>query len=143
MAIPSRFDRLYVPLLKRASLLQNLQGLVDESSPIYVEMLSRYTKPGRIFDKDHAVFSLIPVCLSSGAIFALATMYRSVATWLTHLENWKHLQEFESQLIMKRFFFDVSCYFFGLFYVAFFELDIHGFHPDCYVRVPPVELRAS
>ena len=106
------------------ALTLNLQGLVDESSPIYVEMLSRYTKPGRIFDKDHAVFSLIPVCLSSGAIFALATMYRSVATWLTHLENWKHLQEFESQLICKRFFFDVVCYFFGLFYVAFYELDI-------------------
>ena len=34
--------------------MQNLQGLVDESSPIYVEMLSRYTKPGRIFDKGTA-----------------------------------------------------------------------------------------
>ena len=100
------------------------QGYVERDSPIYVQVLSHHHEPGAIFDKNDPILALLPVCISSGAIAALSATYRSIATWLTHLENHKFRHECEASLIYKRFMFDMFVYWIQLFYTAFWELDI-------------------
>eukprot|EP01043_Picozoa_sp_COSAG02_P017126 COSAG02_NODE_770_length_17362_cov_42.372125_12_plen_270_part_00 len=89
-----------------------------------MRMLSHHGDPGGIFDKNDPLFALLPVCISSGAIATLSATYRSIATWLTHLENHKFRHEYEASLIYKRFMFDMFAYWIQLFYTAFWELDI-------------------
>jgi hypothetical protein len=40
----------------------------------------------------------------------LSTTYRSIATWLTTLENHKYKHEHEASLIYKRFLFDMFAF---------------------------------
>ena len=100
------------------------QGYVEQDSPIYVRVLSHHMDPGGFFDKNDPLFALLPVCISSASIAGLSATYRSIATWLTHLENHKFLHEYEASLIYKRFMFDMFVYWIQLFYTAFWELDI-------------------
>ena len=49
--------------------------------------------------------------------------YSSVALWLTEKENHRSVSEFESSLILKRFFFEAFDCYIPLFYLAFYQLD--------------------
>mmetsp|Transcript_10987 Transcript_10987/g.16515 ORF Transcript_10987/g.16515 Transcript_10987/m.16515 type:complete len:692 (+) Transcript_10987:270-2345(+) len=112
----------------------NLQGYVhpkhdpfrwtsEEQHPFHYPFLSAMSEKGALFDVD-TYFSLIPVVLHVIVIMTLNMIYRSVAEWLTELENHETEANHENSLIFKRFFFEACDAYFALFYLAFYERDI-------------------
>lgn len=112
----------------------NLQGYVhpkhdpfrwtsEELHPFHYPFLSAMSDKGAWFDVD-TYFSFIPVVLHVVVIMILNMIYRSVAEWLTDLENHETEAQHENSLIFKRFFFEACDAYFALFYLAFYERDI-------------------
>jgi anoctamin-10 len=99
----------------------------DQKSFFHVRLLHRFSEPGAIFDPNGSYFPfpfpLIPVVLHSMCIMMFNNYYRQVALWLTEKENHRSQSQFESSLILKRFFFEAFDCYLPLFYLAFYELD--------------------
>eukprot|EP00658_Telonema_sp_P-2_P062257 TRINITY_DN5092_c0_g1_i1.p1 TRINITY_DN5092_c0_g1~~TRINITY_DN5092_c0_g1_i1.p1 ORF type:complete len:734 (+),score=185.73 TRINITY_DN5092_c0_g1_i1:40-2241(+) len=115
----------------------NLQGYVHGSdefdahgrrhfeSPIHVQAIAAYAQPGAIFDPDLGyVMPLVPVVIHVVMVMILNAIYGMVAEWLTSLENHRTEHDHQSSLIAKRFLFEAFDAYIGLFYIAFYELDV-------------------
>lgn len=103
----------------------NLQGYMsDVESPFHVPVIHQFSNPGSIFDPNgNPIIALIPVVLHSFGILMLNMLYRSIAEWLTEIENHRTESEHESAVVLKRFLFEAFDCYIPLFYLAFWELD--------------------
>jgi len=62
----------------------------------------------------------------------LNTLYRSIAEWLTALENHRTDNDHNNSLIIKRIFFECFDCYIALFYLAFFKCDINALRTDLF-----------
>jgi len=111
----------------------NLQGYMDAPATsfeklFYIPRLARLAHPGAIFDPNQTeylgIMSMGPVVLHVSAIMHMNKFYRSVAQWLTELENHELVTAHQSSLIAKRFVFEAFDCYIALFYVGFVQQDI-------------------
>ncbi|EER12988.1 hypothetical protein Pmar_PMAR019517 [Perkinsus marinus ATCC 50983] len=97
------------------------------SSPFYIPQLAHFAEPGHIFDpKSDSVipWSMLPVLSHTIVIQFMNLTYRDIAAWLTKLENWPLMVQYQKSLVFKRFLFEALDCYSVLFYVGLYELDI-------------------
>jgi anoctamin-10 len=113
-----------------------LQGFIDPKSnprrwnrinvhPFHIRALSGYAEEGQLFDAKSAWRSMIPVLIHVICMFTMNSTYRLIAEALTEWENHETTTEHRSSLIMKRFLFEAFDCYVGLFYLAFYERNVH------------------
>ncbi len=117
-------------------LFMNMQGYisVDDatrwemdkgySHPLHFPFFARLAEAGGIFDAS-SWKCFLPVILRPGVVNFLNQMYRRVAVVLTEWENHELDQHHRSSLVLKRFAFEAFDAYVVLFYLAFYERNIH------------------
>jgi len=104
--------------------LLNLQGYItDPASPFIVPALADLAAPGELFDPA-GPYALVPVVGYSVVVMFLNKWYRSVAEWLTAMENHRTDSSHQDALVIKRVIFEMFDCYSALLYVAFYKLDI-------------------
>ena len=117
-------------------LFMNLQGYisVDDakrwemdtgySHPLHFPVFAKLAEPGGFFDAS-SWKCFIPVILRPLMVNFMNQMYRKVAVVLTEWENHELVQHYRNSLVLKRFAFEAFDAYVVLFYLAFYERNIH------------------
>jgi len=136
-------DELYYPSYKRylkyvVSFLVSLCGLFialvlvicslncsgdfyDKTSPCFIEFLSQFSQPGRVFDPQGTISWMWPIVIYSWVIGHVNEIYSRIAYKLTYWENHKNDEAFKNALIIKRFLFCAVDTHLPLFYVLLYQ----------------------
>lgn len=103
----------------------NLEGYthVDretgEAGFAVLHTLRRLSLPGAVFNKtDHPLLGLIPTVVYLCCISGLSILFKSLAGWLTDLENYKYREEYIRALTQKRVVFEFVNSYAKLFFLA-------------------------
>lgn len=116
----------------------NLQGymLLPEGDSVtaierwfYVPWLSQFAEEGGAFDSNGYYRGYIPASLGATVVHVIFIqgwnkVYRSVATRLTDRENHRTEEEYQNNLMIKRFLFEAFDCYVSLFYLAFVQFDM-------------------
>jgi len=102
----------------------NFQGYVrKKTSLLFIPAFAKWASPGQLFDPNGRYF-FVPGLSHAVCIMNLNSLYRLIATRLTEWENHETDEEFESSLLVKRFFFEAFDCYIALVYLAFWERDV-------------------
>ncbi|CAN0380365.1 unnamed protein product [Ascophyllum nodosum] len=135
----------------------NLQGymLLEEGEAVnpieswfYLPWISKFAERGGAFDSQGFYCGCIPLGLGATVVHVVMIqgwnkVYRKVATRLTERENHCTEDEYQNNLMMKRFLFEAFDSYVSLFYLAFVQFDMFKlrnelaslFTVDCIRRV--------
>ncbi|CAM9171897.1 unnamed protein product [Scytosiphon promiscuus] len=116
----------------------NLQGymLLPEGDSVtaierwfYVPWLSKFAEEGGAFDSNGYYRGYIPASLGATVVHVIFIqgwnkVYRTVATRLTDRENHRTEEEYQNNLMIKRFLFEAFDSYVSLFYLAFVQFDM-------------------
>lgn len=113
----------------------NLQGYInpqtdpkrwmDNRHPFHFPSLSILAEEGQIFDAKSQWVCFVPVVLHIACIFTMNLIYRWIAEHLTDWENHETHRSHRNSLVLKRFLFEAFDCYVALFYLAFYERDVH------------------
>ncbi|CBJ25617.1 conserved unknown protein [Ectocarpus siliculosus] len=95
----------------------------------YVPWLSKFAEEGGAFDANGYYRGYIPASLGATVIHVLCIqnwnkVYRTVATHLTDRENHPTEEDYQNNLMIKRFLFEAFDCYVSLFYLAFVQFDM-------------------
>ncbi|CAM9401930.1 unnamed protein product, partial [Laminaria digitata] len=113
----------------------NLQGYMvledgEFVTPIegwfFMPSLSRYAEKGGVFDSKGYYAGYVPASLGATVVHVIFIqawnkIYRKVATRLTEKENHRTEEEYQNNLMIKRFLFEAFDSYISLFYLAFVQ----------------------
>eukprot|EP00977_Amphora_coffeiformis_P027664 scaffold34630_cov185-Amphora_coffeaeformis.AAC.10 len=112
----------------------NLQGYINPihnperwnegNHPFHFEKLADLAEGGNVFDSTSSWRSLIPVVVHVLCINILNGIYRTIAAWLTNLENHETEINHHDSFVLKRFLFEAFDCYVALFYLAFYERNV-------------------
>lgn len=118
-------------------LFMNMQGYISAddatrwemdqgySHPLHFPFFAKLAEPGGVFDASSSWKCFLPVILRAILVNFMNQLYRKVAVALTEWENHELVKNFENSLVLKRFAFEAFDAYVVLFYLAFYERNIH------------------